>query len=83
MKLLNPQGVVIGRSSLAGKVALKERGYIVTHLPGDVMFAWVHQKKRSYDGKHVVLVCIPSGIIKKMSALIRHYSLTRLRGLRL
>lgn len=58
MKLLNPQSVLIGRSSHTGEVVLKNNGYTVIQLSGDVMLARTPQKLPSYQGRTVLLVKI-------------------------
>lgn len=59
MKLLNPQGILIGRSSHAGEVALKRNGYTVIQLSGGMMFARAPRKSRPYKGRTVILVRTP------------------------
>lgn len=59
MKLLNPQGAFIGRNSDVGEAVLKNNGYTVVRLPGDVVLARAPQKLRSYRGRTVILVGMP------------------------
>ena len=56
MKLLTAQGIFIGCSTPVGEEVLKENGYMVIQLQGNVMFAQASQKPRSFKSRDIILV---------------------------
>ncbi|KAH0536611.1 Type I Iterative PKS [Glutinoglossum americanum] len=56
VKLLGSHGVLIGRSTSIGERVLKENGYMVMQLPGNIMFARALQKPRSLKNREIILL---------------------------
>lgn len=56
MKLFTSHGIFIGYSTSEGEKVLKENGYKVMKLQGNIMFAQASQKPRSYQSREIILV---------------------------
>ncbi|KAI9789487.1 MAG: Type I Iterative PKS [Peltula sp. TS41687] len=56
MKLLNTQGIVLGKSSSLGDKVLRENGFTIVHLPAGVFFARAPQKARSLKDREVIML---------------------------
>ena len=58
-KVISPQGIVIGRSSVEATACLKAANFKVFNLVGGVMLAIAPQKPTLLQGKQVVFVSVP------------------------
>ena len=58
-KVISPEGIVIGRSSVEATACLKAANFKVFNLVGGVVLAIAPQKPTILQGKQVVLVSVP------------------------
>ena len=58
-KVISPQGIVIGRSSVEATACLKKANFKVFNLVGGVTLGIAPQKPTLLQGKQVVFVSVP------------------------